>query len=69
MLEVAKTTENQTNFTQVASLLEDSKKFFYRMGDISIEKKVSEMAAQIEEPLYLVVAGEYNSGKSSFINR
>jgi len=29
---------------------------------------VSEMAAQISEPLYLVVAGEYNSGKSSFVN-
>jgi small GTP-binding protein len=68
MLEVAKTTESQRNFTQVASLLEDAKKFFYRIGNISIEKKVSEMADQIEEPLYLVVAGEYNSGKSSFIN-
>ncbi len=68
MLEVAKTTERQDSLSQVGDLLEDSKKFFYRMGDIAIEKKVSEMAAQIEEPLYLVVAGEYNSGKSSFIN-
>jgi small GTP-binding protein len=68
MLEVAKTTESRSNFTHVARLLEDSQKFFYRIGNIAIEKKVSEMAAQIEEPLYLVVAGEYNSGKSSFIN-
>ena len=44
------------------------KKFFYRIGDVETEKKVSEMAAQINEPLYLVVAGEYNSGKSSFVN-
>ncbi len=68
MLEVAKTTESQGNLSQVIDLLEDSKKFFYRIGDITIEKKVSEMAAQMKEPLYLVVAGEYNSGKSSFIN-
>ena len=27
-----------------------------------------EMRNQLEEPFYLLVAGEYNSGKSSFIN-
>ena len=27
-----------------------------------------EMRTQLEEPFYLLVAGEYNSGKSSFIN-
>lgn len=68
MLEVAKTTENEEHLLQVIDLLENVKKFFYRIGDVVIEKKVSEMAAQIKEPLYLVVAGEYNSGKSSFIN-
>ncbi|MHC4268833.1 MAG: dynamin family protein [Planctomycetota bacterium] len=68
MLEVAKSPESQDNFKHVVELLEEAKKFFYRLGDVEIEKKVSEMAAQIDEPLYLVVAGEYNSGKSSFIN-
>src|SRR5574337_2047304 len=33
-----------------------------------MEKKVGEMRSQLEEPFYLLVAGEYNSGKSSFIN-
>ena len=68
MLELVQTVEKQENFSQVAGLLEEVKKFFYRIGNVNIEKKVSEMAAQIREPLYLVVAGEYNSGKSSFIN-
>ncbi len=68
MLEVAKSPDSQENFQLVVNLLNDAKKFFYRLGDVDIEKKVSEMAAQISEPLYLVVAGEYNSGKSSFVN-
>lgn len=68
MLEIAKTSESRSNVAHVSCLLEDSQKFFYRIGNIAIERKVSEMAAQIEEPLYLVVVGEYNSGKSSFIN-
>ena len=68
MLEVAKSPESQDNFQHVVNLLDDAKKFFYRIGDVEIEKKVSEMADQINEPLYLVVAGEYNSGKSSFVN-
>ena len=33
-----------------------------------MEKKIVEMRTQLEEPFYLLVAGEYNSGKSSFIN-
>src|SRR3972149_4059431 len=68
MIEIVKTPESQANILQVENLLEDVKKFFYRIGDIKIEKKVSEMASQVNEPLYLVVAGEYNSGKSSFVN-
>lgn len=68
MLEIAKTPEIQDNIHQVVNILQDVKKFFYRVGDVKTEKKVSEMAAQINEPLYLVVAGEYNSGKSGFIN-
>ena len=68
MLEIAKSAESQDNFQHVVDLLNDTKKFFYRIGAVEIEKKVSEMATQICEPLYLVVAGEYNSGKSSFVN-
>ncbi len=68
MLEVAKSPESQDKFQHVVGLLDDAKKFFYRIGDVEIEKKVSEMAAQISEPLYLVIVGEYNSGKSSFVN-
>ena len=68
MLEVAKSPESQDNFQHVVDLLDDAKKFFYRIGDVELEKKVSEMATQISEPLYLVIAGEYNSGKSSFVN-
>ncbi|HHT9106989.1 MAG TPA: dynamin family protein, partial [Candidatus Wujingus californicus] len=45
-----------------------SKKFFERVGVSDMEKKVVEMRTQLEEPFYLLVAGEYNSGKSSFIN-
>ena len=40
MLEVAKSPESQDNFQHVVSLLEDSKKFFYRLGDVEIEKKL-----------------------------
>ena len=68
MLGIAKTEETQDNFSRVVSLLEDSKAFFYRIADVSVEKKVSEMVAQMKEPLYIIVAGEYNAGKSSFIN-
>jgi len=65
MLEVAKSPESQDNFQHVVGLLDDAKKFFYRIGDVEIEKKVSEMAAQINEPLYLVVAGETVRKKNS----
>lgn len=42
--------------------------FFERVGISEMEKRVVEMRTQLEEPFYLVIAGEYNSGKSSFIN-
>jgi len=48
MLEIAKSLEKQDNFQCVVGLLDDTKKFFYRIGNIEIEKKVSEMAAQTE---------------------
>ncbi|MFQ5963638.1 MAG: dynamin family protein [Candidatus Scalinduaceae bacterium] len=68
MLNVIQTEDIHDTIVQVVDLLEEAKKFFYRVGDVSLEKKVSEMAAQTKEPLYLVVVGEYNSGKSSFVN-
>jgi ribosome biogenesis GTPase A len=68
MLEIAKSPESKDNFQCVVDLLEDVKKFFYRIGNVEIEKKVLEMADQIHEPFYMVVTGEYNSGKSSFVN-
>src|SRR3990172_2912838 len=52
----------------VAELLRDVEKFFSRTGQTDIEQKVHDMVIQMEEPFYLLVAGEYNSGKSSFIN-
>jgi len=45
-------------------LLDNSKKFFERLGITEMEKRVEEMRSQLEEPFYLLVAGEYNSGKS-----
>jgi small GTP-binding protein len=53
---------------EVSELLKDVEKFFSRMGKRDVQQKVHDMTAQIEEPFYLLVAGEYNSGKSSFIN-
>ena len=53
---------------EVAELLRDVEKFFSRTGQTDIEQKVHDMVIQMEEPFYLLVAGEYNSGKSSFIN-
>lgn len=68
MLEIAKTEEKEDSFSRVINLLEDAKGFFYRVGDVEIEKKVAEMASQMREPLYIIVAGEYNAGKSSLVN-
>ncbi len=68
MIGVMDKIEKQETFTQVSELLEDTRKFFNRIGNAAIEKKVIDMAAQIHEPFYIIAAGEYNSGKSSFIN-
>ncbi|MDR4503247.1 MAG: dynamin family protein [Candidatus Scalindua sp.] len=68
MLEIAKTEEKEDRFSRVINLLEEAKGFFYRVGDVAIEKKVAEMASQMREPLYIIVAGEYNAGKSSLVN-
>lgn len=55
-------------FKQVAEILGDTKTYFARNGDKKTEKKVDDLILQMEAPFYLLVAGEYNSGKSSFIN-
>ncbi len=68
MLNITAKAKHRDIYPEVVSLLENSKKFFERIGASDVEKKVVEMHVQLEEPFYLLVAGEYNSGKSSFIN-
>ncbi|MEK7732729.1 MAG: hypothetical protein AAB318_00820 [Planctomycetota bacterium] len=69
MLNITTKAKHRDIFPEVVSLLDNSKKFFERIGGADMEKKVAEMQAQLEEPFYLLVAGEYNSGKSSLLTR
>lgn len=68
MLNITTKAKHRDIYPEVVNLLDNSKKFFERVGVSDMEKKVVEMRTQLEEPFYLLVAGEYNSGKSSFIN-
>ena len=68
MLNITTQAKHREILPEVVNLLENSKKFFERVGVSDMEKKVVEMRSQLDEPFYLLVAGEYNSGKSSFIN-
>ncbi|MEP9412464.1 MAG: dynamin family protein [Candidatus Brocadia sp.] len=68
MLNITSKAKHRDIYPDVVNLLDNSKKFFERVGLSDMEKKVVEMRIQLEEPFYLLVAGEYNSGKSSFIN-
>lgn len=68
MLNITTKARHREIFPDVVNLLENSKKFFERIGASEMEKRVVEMHTQLEEPFYLLVAGEYNAGKSSFIN-
>ena len=68
MLNITTKAKHRDIFPEVVHLLDESKKFFERIGISDMEKKVVEMRTQLDEPFYLLVAGEYNSGKSSFIN-
>jgi len=68
MLNITTKAKHRDIYPEVVNLLDNSKKFFERIGTSDMEKKVVEMLTQLEEPFYLLVAGEYNSGKSSFIN-
>lgn len=60
--------EKREIYKYVVELLEDSKRYFTKVGNKTLEKKVNDLIVQIEEPFYLLVAGEYNSGKSCFLN-
>ena len=68
MLNITTKAKHRDIYPDVVNLLDNSKKFFERVGIADMEKKIVEMRTQLEEPFYLLVAGEYNSGKSSFIN-
>jgi GTPase Era involved in 16S rRNA processing len=68
MLNITTKAKHRDIYPEVASLLDNSKRFFERISAAEMEKKVVEMRIQLEEPFYLLVAGEYNAGKSSFIN-
>ncbi|MBZ0190157.1 MAG: dynamin family protein, partial [Candidatus Kuenenia stuttgartiensis] len=68
MLNITSKTQRRDIYPEIVNLLDNSKKFFERIGITEMEKRVEEMRSQLEEPFYLLVAGEYNSGKSSFIN-
>jgi ribosome biogenesis GTPase A len=68
MLNISTKTKHRDVFPEVVTLLNNSKMFFERIGATEMEKKTIEMCVQLDEPFYLLIAGEYNSGKSSFIN-
>ncbi|MBE7446163.1 MAG: dynamin family protein [Planctomycetia bacterium] len=68
MLNITTKAKHRDIYPDVMNLLDNSKKFFERVGIADMEKRVVEMRSQLEEPFYILVAGEYNSGKSSFIN-
>lgn len=68
MLNISTKTKHRDVFPEVVTLLNNSKMFFERIGASEMEKKTIEMCVQLDEPFYLLIAGEYNSGKSSFIN-
>ncbi len=68
VLSFANKLKDREIYKQVVDLLQDSKKYFIKTGDKVVEKKVTDLIVQMEAPFYLLVAGEYNAGKSSFIN-
>ncbi|MFN3466352.1 MAG: hypothetical protein ACK4WF_01460, partial [Candidatus Brocadiales bacterium] len=67
-MSLTKNKDIKRTLTEVTELLKDVEKFFARTGRKEIEQKIHDMVVQMEEPFYLLVAGEYNAGKSSFIN-
>lgn len=65
---IVKNKELKRTLTEVAELLNDVKGFFARMGHTDLERKIGDMSKQMAEPFYIIIAGEYNAGKSTFIN-
>lgn len=65
---IIKNKEIKRTLKEVSELLKDVEGFFARMGHIDTEKKIRDMAKQMAEPFYIIIAGEYNSGKSTFVN-
>ena len=60
MLNITTQAKHRDIYPEVVNLLDNSKKFFERIGTSDMEKKAVEMRTQLEEPFYLLVAGEYN---------
>ena len=50
------------------ALLEDAMRFFDEIGGTAAEERLEGALEALERPFLVVVAGEYNSGKSSLIN-
>lgn len=65
---IIKNKELKRTLNEVTDLLEDVEGFFTRMGNPDFEKKIRDMAKQMAEPFYIIIAGEYNAGKSTFVN-
>ncbi len=65
---IVKNKELKRTLTEVSALLNDVKGFFARMGHTDLERKIGDMSKQMAEPFYIIIAGEYNAGKSTFIN-
>lgn len=65
---IVKNKELKRTLAEVSELLNDVEGFFARMGHTDLERKIGDMSKQMAEPFYIIIAGEYNAGKSTFIN-
>lgn len=65
---IIKNKELKKTLSEVSELLKDVEGFFANMGQPDTEKKIRDMAKQLAEPFYIIIAGEYNAGKSTFVN-
>ncbi len=68
MLNLKNKLKDREFYKNVIAVLADSKIYFKKTGNKGLEKKIDELIEQLESPFYMLVAGEYNAGKSSFIN-
>ncbi len=65
---IIKNKELKRTLKDVSDLLNDVEDYFSRTGHTDIQKKIRDMAKQMAEPFYIIIAGEYNAGKSTFVN-